>query len=153
MDHPRCDRREGAPPGRATPRALALAAAALASGACSGTPRIEVRQAEARLSTSFSNVCSIFLRIENPGDGADALVRAAVDAPGAIVELHDFENGRMLRRERVRVAARSVVELVPGGLHIMVFNLPKDRRPGQELTLRLVFETSGEKVTTVRIPG
>ena len=147
-DHPR-----DVGPASAGGRTAVLAVAALALGACSGAPRIEIREPHVKLSSSLGGVCAIFLRIENPGDGADALVRASVDAPGTIVELHDFENGRMLRRDRVRVAARSVVELAPGGLHIMVFNLPGDVVPGKELTLRLVFENSGEKVTTVRIPG
>jgi copper(I)-binding protein len=35
----------------------------------------------------------------------------------------------------------------------MVFNLPRDAREGAELTLRLRFETSGEKRTSVRIHG
>jgi copper(I)-binding protein len=127
--------------------------AALLAIACSGTPQIRIAEPRVMVSPSFTGVCAVFLRIENAGDGSDALVRAEVDVPGAIAELHDVQDGKMVRRDRIPVRARSVLELAPGGLHIMVFNLPKDVAGGKELQLRLVFERSGEKVTSVRIAG
>lgn len=96
-------------------------------------------------------VCSIFLRIANAGDGDDTLLGAAVDVPGTITEVHEIRDGRMVRAERTPVPAREVVELRPGGLHIMVFNLPREVGAGHELGLRLVFATSGERRASVRI--
>lgn len=96
-------------------------------------------------------VCSIFLKIANAGDGDDTLLGAAVDVPGTITEVHEIRDGRMVKTERTSVPARGVVELRPGGLHIMVFNLPRDVTAGQELGLRLEFATSGERRTSVRI--
>jgi copper(I)-binding protein len=132
---------------------LAVALALLAPAGCSGAPRIQLGEPEVRVSPSFTGVCAIFLRIENQGDGSDALVRASVDVPGTVTELHEVKDGKMHRRDRIPIAAGSVVELRPGGLHIMVFNLPRDLAAGRELELRLVFERSGEKVTSVRIAG
>jgi len=137
---------------RAVPLLLLSALAAGAEG-CAGSPRIEIHGQEARLSSMFGGACSIFLNIRNPGDGGDVLVGARVDLPGAIAEIHDVKDGRMVRKGKVAVPAKGVVELRPGGLHIMVFNLPRDAGAGTELTLRLEFETSGEKRTSVRIHG
>jgi copper(I)-binding protein len=125
----------------------------LGATACSGAPRITIGGEEARLSPTFGGTCSVFLRIENAGDGDDSLVSVRVDAPGAVAELHGMADGRMVRRDEIPVPARGVLELKPGGLHIMVFGLPKTAGAGTDLTLRLTFERTGEKVTSVRIAG
>lgn len=137
-------------------RSVALVTAAVlcsGAGACSGAPRIHLGAAEAQVSPAFRGVCAIFLRIENPGDAADVLIDAKVDVPGAIAELHEVRDGRMVRSGKVPVPARGSLELRPGGLHIMVFNLPTEAGAGTELPLRLLFQTSGERRTSVRIGG
>jgi len=59
----------------------------------------------------------------------------------------------MVQSGRLVVPAKGVLELKPGGLHIMVFKLPNGGAAGDEFTLRLKFEKSGEKRTSVRIRG
>lgn len=132
---------------------IALGTLASAAAGCSGTPRIRIDQAEARLSPMLDGVCSVFLTIANPGDGDDALVEALVDLPGAVAQLHAIRDGRMAESGKLVVPANGALELKPGGLHIMVFNLPKGSGAGSEFTLRLRFERSGEKRTSVKIIG
>lgn len=132
---------------------LLAAGVATVAGCSSGTPDVRVRDAEARLSPSLVGVCAIFLTLENAGDGDDALVGASLDLPGAIVQLHAVEGGRMVERRRLVVPSRGALALRPGGPHVMVFNLPGDAAPGDVLTLRLRLERSGERVTSVRIGG
>jgi copper(I)-binding protein len=103
------------------------------------------------LSPVLLGVCSVFMRIENSGNGDDKLVSARADIPGTITEVHDVIDGKMGKREEIPIPAGSKVELRPGGLHIMVFKLPKDARVGYEFGLRLVFERSGEKLVSVSI--
>jgi len=135
------------------PLLLLTSLACGAAAACSGAPRIAVSGAEAWLSPVVIGACSIFLRIENAGNGGDSLLGARVDVPGAVAELHGVTDGRMVKRDRIPVPANGVLELKPGGLHIMVFRLPKSAVAGYELTLRLTFERTGESVTSVRIAG
>lgn len=137
------------PPG-SRPGLLALASLA---AACSGTPSIAVAGQEARLSPMLLRTCAVFMRIENAGNGDDALLRATVGIPGAVAELHGVSDGKMVKQDRVRIPARGAVELKPGGLHVMVFGLPGEARAGYEFTLRLTFERTGERVTSVRIAG
>lgn len=132
---------------------LALVSLAAGSAACSGTPRIALDPPEARLSPMFMGVCSIFMKIANPGDGDDTLVDAQVDVPGATAQIHTFEHGRMVQAEKLVVPAKGALELRPGGPHIMLFNLPKDSGAGYTFTLRLRFERSGELQTPVKISG
>ncbi len=129
--------------------ASSLMAAGIA--ACSRVPHIEIEKQEARLSPALLRVCSIFLRIENSGNGDDKLVSARADIPGTITEIHDVKDGKMTKREEIPIPAKSTVELRPGGLHIMVFKLPEDARVGYEFRLGLVFERSGEKLLSVSI--
>jgi hypothetical protein len=108
---------------------------------------------EARLSPMLAGVCSIFMTIANAGTGDDALVEARADVPGAVTQIHAVQDGRMVERTKLVVPAGGVLELKPGGLHIMVFNLPKDTGAGFEFTLHLRFERSGERQASVRIRG
>lgn len=120
---------------------------------CPGAPRLEILEPEARVSPALVGVCSVFLRIANQGDGGDALLRASVDLPGAVAEIHDVRQGRMVRSDRLAVPARGSLQLRAGGPHIMVFRLPPGAGAGSELTLRLFFERSGERRMSVRIAG
>jgi periplasmic copper chaperone A len=131
---------------------LLLAALAVAVGGCARPPQIELHAPQAHLSPMFGGACSVFLEIRNAG-GRDALVGARVDVPGAIAELHDVQDGRMVKAARVAVPANGVLALRPGSLHIMVFKLPPETRSGTQLTLRLDFEKAGEKRTSLRIEG
>jgi hypothetical protein len=138
---------------RRVPSLLAIGALSSFSAGCSGTPSVRIEGPEARLSTMLQGVCSVFMTIANAGDGEDALVEARADVPGAVTEIHAVRDGRMVQSKKLVVPARGVLELKPGGLHIMVFNLPKDNGAGYEFTLHLRFERSGERRTSVTISG
>jgi copper(I)-binding protein len=124
---------------------------ALSIGACSRVPQIEVERQEARLSPILLGVCSVFMKIENSGNRDDVLLGAKADISGTITELHDMKDGKMVRREKIPIPAKSAVELRPGGPHIMVLKMPQDAVAGYEFKVRLVFEQSGEKVVSVSI--
>ena len=57
----------------------------------------------------------------------------------------------MVKKEKISIPSGSVVELRPGGAHIMVFKMPPDMRESQEFTVRLAFEKSGEKRVPVSL--
>jgi copper(I)-binding protein len=133
--------------------ALGAAAALPVGWGCSGSPLIRIDAPEARLSPMLGGACSIFLTIANPGDGDDALVEARAELPGAVTQIHAIRDGRMVESKKLVVPAGGALELKPGGLHIMVFNLPKESSAGSEFTLHLRFQRSGERRTSVRITG
>jgi hypothetical protein len=122
----------------------------LSMGACSRSPQIEVKGQEAILSPVLLGVCSIFMKIENSGNGADTLVDAKLNIPNTVTELHDVQDGKMMKQEHIPIPAKSVVQLRPGRQHIMVFKLPKEVREDEEFVLYLRFEKSGEKRVTVK---
>jgi copper(I)-binding protein len=124
---------------------------AAAAASCGGTPRLEITAAQAQLSPMFGGAAAIFAEIRNRGDGRDTLVGARVDLPGVIAELHEVKDGRMVRAEEIAVPANGVVALRPGGLHVMVFRLPREVAAGTALPLRLSFRRSGELRAEARI--
>lgn len=129
---------------------LLSAGISLGMGSAPKAPRIDIRGQEAKLSPAMLGVSSVFMTIENSGNGDDNLLSARASFPGAVVELHDVKDGRMVKTDKIRVPAGSTVELKPKSLHIMMFKLPKDLKEGSELTLSLTFEISGEKQVPVK---
>lgn len=115
-----------------------------------GEPRIAIEDQEARMSPMMLGVASVFMKIHNAGNGDDSLIGARAVIPGAIAEMHDTKEGKMVKREKIPVPSGEIIELKPKGLHIMVFKLPKEVREGSEFTIALTFERSGERQVKVK---
>jgi copper(I)-binding protein len=139
-------------PGRARPVVLlCLLCAFVVSGACTSPPsQLSIEGPSAELSPVFLGVASVYLTVRN-GGGKDALVAAHAAVPNALVELHDMQNNRMAKVERIAVPARGELKLRPGSWHLMVFNLPRAMKEGDELALTLRFERSGEQQVRMKL--
>lgn len=98
----------------------------------------------ARLSPKMKNAGAVFMRIKNSGKEDDYLASGQVDIKNAYVELHDVIKGKMVKIDRIVVPSGRSVELKPGGLHVMILNLPDEVKENYEFRLRLRFEKSGE---------
>lgn len=128
---------------------ILLDATAMAMGGKPGVPQINISGQEARL-TPVVGVGSIFMKIENSGSGDDSLVGARASIPGTSVELHDVKDGKMVKTEKIAVPSKSIVELKPRSIHLMILNMPDDIREGSEFSLYLKFEKSGEKQVLIK---
>ena len=127
------------------PLIVILPGIAIGMGVSPRVPQISIQGQEARLSPAMLGVGSVFMKIENSGNGDDNLLSARAGIPGSVAELHEVKDGRMAKTEKIPIPARSTVELKPKGLHIMIFKMPKDIKDGHEFALYLMFEKSGEK--------
>ncbi len=116
-----------------------------------------VAEAQAPLSASGAwvrepvpgrTVTAAFVVIENPGAADLQIVGATCDAAG-IVEMHEMvRSGDMMKMAPVKsiaVPAKGKVELKPGGLHLMLFELNKPLKEGDTVNLTLTTDT-GAKV-------
>jgi copper(I)-binding protein len=115
------------------------------AGCTQGTPSLEIESSHAMLSPLILGAGSVFMTIVNKGSCDDNLVAVTSDIPGTITELHDVRDGKMAKIEKILVPRDGSVRLRPGGLHIMIFNLPRTMKEGDALTLTLQFEKTGEK--------
>ncbi len=143
---------------------LAIGAAALVLlGACApSTPTpttvqraggISVDGAWARAAAGPGATSAVYLTIHNGGTTDDQLVGARSDA-AQMVEVHrsSMDNGvmRMSPAGPLTVPAGGDVTLEPGGLHIMLMDLPADLAEGSKIDVTLVFEAAGE--VPVQVP-
>ncbi|MCC6975695.1 MAG: copper chaperone PCu(A)C [Anaerolineae bacterium] len=103
---------------------------------------------------AMGKVSAAYMMIMNSGGTPDKLIKVEGSAD-AVYELHEskIENdvAKMVPVEGgIEVPANGMVELKPGGLHIMMMDLKGDLAPGDTLTLTLTFESG--TVITVDVP-
>ncbi|MBF4990369.1 copper chaperone PCu(A)C [Methylophilus sp. QUAN] len=114
-----------------------------------------VAHAEVKLSDAW-------VRASNPGQSVGAayvtlssaqdvtLVYAETERAGT-VEMHSMtmQNGVMKMRsmEELPVPAGKPVKLAPGGLHLMLFELPTPLKAGEQVKFRLCFKDKQGKIT------
>lgn len=86
---------------------------------------------------------AVFLTLTNDSTEARALV-AGASPIAEVVEIHNHthEGGVMRMRpvSRIEVPAQSVVQLQPGGLHVMLIGLKGNLEPGDQVSLTLTFD-------------
>ncbi|WP_047514290.1 copper chaperone PCu(A)C [Methylophilus sp. Q8] len=114
-----------------------------------------IAHAEVKLSDAW-------VRASNPGQSVGAayvtlssaqdvtLVYAETERAGT-VEMHSMtmQNGVMKMRsmEELPVPAGKPVKLAPGGLHLMLFELPTPFKAGEQVKFRLCFKDKQGKIT------
>jgi copper(I)-binding protein len=105
-----------------------------------------------------NGVTAIYLNVLNGTDQPDTLTALTSTASG-LVELHetyDRGDGMMGMREAEdpTFPANDVVQMVPGGKHIMLMQLNRELKEGDTVDLTLEFSNAGEITVTapVRAP-
>ena len=105
-------------------------------------------QAWSRATPGGAKVGVGYVSIVNTGNEQDRLVAAESDIADR-VEIHTTEmDGGVMRmrllRDGIAIAPKSLVELKPGGLHLMLVGLKQSIKKGDELIIRLKFEMAGD---------
>ena len=99
---------------------------------------------------------SIYLTLSNEGTMTERLLAASTPmAEKAELHIHLMENGVMKMRQvdRIDIGPGAMVELKPGGLHIMLMGLTGPLVEGTRFPLTLTFETSGNIAVEVVVEG
>lgn len=89
-----------------------------------------------------------FVTIKNGGHADDRLIAAESSIAGR-VELHEMAmQGEVMKMRKlndgIAVPAGETVELTPGGLHFMFFNVTKPFAEGDAIPMTLTFEKAGK---------
>lgn len=115
------------------------------AGTRPGAP-LEVRDAWVRASLNPRNTAA-YLTLVNPTE-RDAVIVSASSPAARSVEMHEMamDGGvmRMRRVERITVPARGTTKLAPGGLHLMLIDLPRPLSPGEQVAIQLRLLDGGE---------
>jgi hypothetical protein len=89
-----------------------------------------------------------FLTLTNAGDSDDRIIKAVSPRAGRM-ELHEMlMEGEVMKMREVNggiaIPAGATVELKPGGLHLMFFDIAERFEEGQTVPVTLTFEKAGE---------
>lgn len=124
--------------------ALLVATATQAQAVKAGA--IQIDRAFARATAPGQPAGGAYLRLDNRGP-ADRLLAASADVSQR-VEMHEMKMEgdvmRMRQVEAIELPSNKVVELKPGGLHIMLIGLKAPLKAGERFPMTLRFEKAGE---------
>ncbi len=139
---------------RLTMLAAAMLVSFIGTGAAAATGGPTIDQAWARATPGSAKTGAAYFSIESPID--DRLVGLASPVAGkAELHTHIEENG-MLRMRAVEgglaIAADRKIALKPGGqLHVMLIDLNRKLRAGDQFPLVLTFEKAGPREVMVKV--
>ncbi|BCM25838.1 copper chaperone PCu(A)C [Methyloradius palustris] len=115
-------------------------------------PSINVHQAWARATAPGQDVGAAYLMIVSKKD--ITLVNITTDA-AEHTQIHSMtmDNGVMKMREleSLAIPAGKMVNLAPGGMHLMLMGLKKPLKVGGQLALTLQFKDNAGKLSSVNI--
>ena len=122
----------------------------IATAACADTEvklgALKIKDPYARATVPAQKVGGAFVKIENAG-AADKLIGASSTASKEM-QLHIMNmDGHVMRMREVTaidLPAKGVVELQPGGLHLMFIDLKAPLKSGDVVPVKLKFEKAGE---------
>lgn len=145
-------------------RPLLLLSLILLLSACAALPKqaaptddaVRIENPTARPAPAGQNSAAYFT-IVNPTGEEDQLL-SVTSAVAMVAELHETQNDNGVMRmvhqaDGVAVPARSTVDFVPGGKHVMLMNLRQELAAGQRFTITLSFAKAGEIEVTVPVPN
>jgi len=99
---------------------------------------------------------AVYMTIQNPIPVEDRLLSASSDV-AEDVEIHETamtgDVMQMAPQDHVSIPANGGVELLPGGMHIMLIGLERDLAAGDEFTLTLEFENAGIVTALIKTRG
>jgi copper(I)-binding protein len=130
--------------------AFAVLAAVFVSGAAHAhdyqVKALTVSNPFARATPPGAKVAGAFMTIKNFGPDTDRLISASSPAAG-LVEIHEMAmDGGMLKMRAVKgidLQPGATVELKPGGYHVMLQDLKRPLKQGEQIPVKLTFEMAG----------
>jgi len=115
---------------------------------------VTVEDAWSRATPPNAPTAAIYARLKNPGGQADRLVAVEGDI-GAMLHLHHVERDGSVQRMRasagVDVPAGGVVDLRPGGDHVMIMQPVHPLTAGERFPVTFVFEHAGRLRIDVQV--
>ncbi len=135
-----------------------LAGLVLLTAACSGGGNgiVEITDSWAPTTPPGAQAAVVYLTIANGTGEDDQLIAVTTDRCGTI-ELHatQFDDNRVMRMrlaepDQLTIPAGEILEMIPGGLHVMCIAPTSPFEVGEQLDLMVTLEAAGNiAVTTV----
>jgi copper(I)-binding protein len=116
-----------------------------------------ISQAWSRATPGGAKIGGGYLTIENKGSAADRLIGGSADI-AAKAELHEMavNNGVMKMRpldKGLAIEPGKTVKLAPGGYHLMLLDLKRPLKQGEQVPVTLEFEKAGKVKLSLDVQG
>ncbi len=135
-------------------RILLLATLALTSTFASANSDVMIHNAYARATPPNAPTSAVFVTLMNKEETPRSIVSASSPASGK-VELHthvkEGDVMKMRQVDQISIPASGTVELKPGGLHIMLFDLQQDFIEGKSIEVTINFANGDQQTFTAPI--
>ncbi len=95
-----------------------------------------------------------FMQLQSSDASERFMVGAATPIAGAVeLHMHTMDDGvmRMRRIPHIHLPSNKLVELKPGGLHVMLFDLGEPLKVGDKIPMTLEFEDGSTKEITAEV--
>ncbi len=122
-----------------------------AVGCSEKQPKLSIEDSKVERSRTTADEMYVYLKIKNAG-ASDTLRSVTTSLRGAEGFISAVVDNRASRIDRVSIPAARTVEFRSGESHFVIKGMPKDAGPGDQFTLTLVFERSGERPLQLTIP-
>jgi len=120
----------------------------------SSMANVDIEKPYVRATIPGTSVSSAYMKLHSSYDKAVKLV-AVKSTVSERVEIHEhtMADGMMKMRqvESLTIAPKGSVMLQPSGYHIMIFNLSKPLKEGEEIALTLVFDNNTQQLVKVPV--
>ncbi|MGA1860297.1 copper chaperone PCu(A)C [Azospirillum sp. 11R-A] len=130
---------------------IILSLTGLAGAAPVSVGDLSVERAWARATIPSAKTGAVYFTIRNTGARPDRILALETTVAGHAMPHQTMQEGdvsRMVEENSLSVPAAGVLELKPGGTHIMLMDLKGGLNPGQSFILSVTFEQAG----TVSVP-
>ena len=114
---------------------------------------IEVTKAWARATPPGASVGAVYLTIANRGGAADRLVSVTSPAAQSAMLHQTIEESGVssMREAEGSIAPGSILDMRPGGAHIMLMGLTGPLKAGETVEVTLQFENSGRLSAAAKV--
>lgn len=135
-----------------------IAAAATASFSTAAEPvrigDLSIEQAWARATIPSARTAAVYLTVRNAGDRPDRIVSLETAVAGHAMPHETKQDGdvaRMVESDGPGIPAAGVLDMKPGGTHVMLMDLKGGLKPGQSFVLTVTFERAGPVTVPVTV--
>ena len=115
--------------------------------------KLEVKDAWLRTGASGLN-SALYFKIENNTEKPDTLYKVSSDIAQHIMMHETYKKNDMMGMREVKnivIKPGSSVEFKPGSYHVMLMELKKDLKEGDETNFILHFKSAGEMKITAKV--
>ncbi len=117
---------------------------------------IDIKNAWIRETPPGATIAALYLDIKNNGD-EDQIISISTPV-SEYTEIHNTKvapdgTGKMVKLDKVSIQDGEILKFTPGGKHIMLINLNKSLKAGENYEVNIDFKNSGQKSVNAVVKG